>query len=152
MTFCEFCLLPRPAGVNPCPVCGHEATGSAAPEGGDERALRLIREGLVGEAYSHLEHEAAAGRESSENCRILSWLAFSFGDARAVEIWSHEALRLGPESPEPHILMAYALDLEERWAEANDEYAAALKRRMTPARRELVLARQSRVKALIPEW
>ena len=56
----------------------------------------------------------------------LAWLAHTFGDTRAVEIWCHEGNRLDPDSPEPHLMLGLVMMRGERWAEAVEEFEAAL--------------------------
>ncbi len=117
-----------------------------------DRSLELIAQQRLAEAYYWLEAEVQAGRESSEFCRRLAWLGLAIQDIRAVETWCHESLRLDGDSGEPHLLLAYVLQREGRWAESIEEWDAALRRTMAPQRR--LLAEQLRAEAArrLPEW
>jgi tetratricopeptide (TPR) repeat protein len=120
--------MPRPDGENPCLLCGSEQFDPAIDEISSDFGLRLIGENRLAAAYEYLEGLVARGEESAGRCHRLAWLAYAFGDFRAVEIWSHETLRLDEDMPEAHLLLGLALQRAGRWAEAVEEYSAGLTR------------------------
>jgi hypothetical protein len=80
------------------------------------------------DAYHTLEARVAAGKEDYETVRRLAWLSWAIDDIRAVDVWSHEASRLDPAAPDPHLLRGLVLRTEHRWHEAWEEFSAALRR------------------------
>lgn len=152
MTTCCLCLLPlADPGRARCAVCQYSGPAVEAAGPPDE-SLALIAAGRLGEAYEWLEREIGEGRESALYCRRLAWLGLAIEDIRAVEIWCHESLRLDPASPEPHLLLGYALLREARHAEALEELEAALKRPMDGGRRMIASALREQARVHIPEW
>lgn len=147
---CPFCLLPRPVDEPVCSICGDESAPLPASGVGDAGDLILSRD--VRAAYAHLESRVASGGETAEICRRLAWLALSFEDIRAVETWSHESLRLEPESAQPHLLLGLVLGGEARYAEAVAEYDLALRSDLPEAVRGRVLALRAEAAAHVPEW
>jgi hypothetical protein len=112
----------------------------------------MIGRGALGAAYEWLEGEVREGRETAEYCRRLAWLGLAIEDIRAVEIWSHESLRLAEEWAEPHVLLGYALLREGRNGEALEELEAALRRPMNAQREALVAGFRDEARRRLPEW
>jgi hypothetical protein len=116
-------------------------------------ADRLIGENLLGPAYQAIETSVAQGREDTDCVLQLAWLAYSFRDFRAVEIWCHEGLRLGADSAEPHLLLGLVLARGERWVEAVEEFDAALKKPgLLLERRAVLETLRAGAYANVPEW
>lgn len=153
MKLCELCLFPRPIDEERCALCDSDAFSIHSDVLPKDFALRMAAENRFGVAYLALEDEIANGGESAEKCSWLAWLALMLKDQRAVEIWSHESQRLDGESPDPHLALARAFELEQRWPEALEEYQAALRRSgLHQARRGLMEQARDRVASNIPEW
>jgi hypothetical protein len=110
-------------------------------------------EGRFDLAYRSLEEEVARGREDGRTALEMAWLAFAFRDLRAVETWCHEAIRLQPDSPEPHLLLGLVLLRGERWPEAVEEFGSGLdKPELTLERRALLETMCAEAASRIPEW
>ncbi len=127
--------MPRPAGENPCLLCGSVQFDPAIDELPTDFGLRLIGENRLAAAYEYLEGLVARGEESAGSCHRLAWLAYAFADFRAVEIWSHEALRLDEGMMEAHLLLGLVLQRSGRWEEAAEEYSAGLRKAGAPPHR-----------------
>jgi len=114
---------------------------------------RLIAENRLPAAYEYLEQLLQEDRESPELCRQLGWLALAIDDTRAVEIWAHEAIRLDPGAPDPHILLGRVLEQCGRWEEARAEYLLA-ESKLTPGAPRAALLREivEFVDTQIPEF
>ena len=153
MKTCSLCLLPRPDSEPVCAICENDefcAAGSRV-EGGE--AVRQMIEGRFDLAYRSLEEEVARGREDGRTALEMAWLAFAFRDLRAVETWCHEAIRLQPDSPEPHLLLGLVLLRGERWPEAVEEFGSGLdKPEITLERRALLETMCAEAASRIPEW
>jgi len=150
---CRLCLLSRPAGENSCQICGHAEFTIAEDAIHASLAHRLISENRLDVAWAVLEDEVSTRGQSEETCRLLAWLAFAFKDARAVETWSHEGLRIAPESHEPHVVLGYAFQHAERWSEAVEEYDAAMRcPGLSPERSSLVEGLRAACLSQIPEF
>jgi uncharacterized protein HemY len=150
---CSLCLLPRPDHERVCAICENDEFG--APVSGRDVGLeyRLLAENHLDMAYRSLESDVARGEEDGRRALMLAWLAYTFGDARAVEIWCHEAIRLDPESPEPHLMLGLVLMRGERWAEAVEEFEAALhKPGVALERRAMLETYRANALANTPEW
>ncbi len=151
--YCGLCRLPRRVSEAPCQICGDPAPPQFSGEFPSTLALRLIGERRLNIAWAELEDEVSRGIESGAVCLLLAWLAFAFQDERAMETWSHECLRLSPDSPEPHLLLGLTLQRAERWAEAVAEYDVALSRPcLEPERRERIEGLRLACQANIPEF
>lgn len=153
MKLCCLCLLPRPDREPVCSICASDEFTSAE---GDERAgleYRLIGDNRLDMAYRSLEADVAAGLEDGRRALWLAWLAYAFNDARAVEIWCHEGVRLNPDSPEPHLMLGLVMMRGERWAEAAEEFEVALRKPGVPLERVALLETyRAGALARIPEW
>lgn len=151
--FCCLCQMPRPEDEALCILCG-TAQFDAPVEGPlTDFGMRLISENRLAAAYEYLEGLVAGGAESAEHCIRLGWLAYAFTDLRAVEIWSHEALRLDAGTIGAHLLLGLVLQRSGRWAEAADEYAAGLGiRKASAERRSRLEELLSEARANIPEF
>lgn len=145
MKHCCLCQMPRPAGEPICLLCGSAQFDSFTERLPADFALRLIGENRLAAAYEYLEGLVARGEESAGHCHRLAWLAYAFADYRAVEIWSHETLRLDDTMLEAHLLLGLVLQRAGRWAEAAEEYSAGLRKPGTSP------DRRARVEALLAE-
>ncbi len=153
MKLCCLCLLPRPDRELVCSICASDEFTSADADGSAGLEYRLIAENRLDMAYRSLEADVAAGREDGRRALWLAWLAYAFGDARAVEIWCHEGARLDPHSPEPHLMLGLVMMRGERWAEAAEEFEAALHMPDVPLERQALLETyRAGALAMIPEW
>ncbi len=152
MKNCRFCQLPRPEEEELCHFCGSAEFDPRAEQTPADFGLRLIGENRLAAAYEYLEGLVARGEETAEHCHRLAWLAFAFGDLRAVEIWSHETLRLDAGWIEAHLLLGMVLQRAGRWAEAAEEYAAGLRTPAPPPRRARLEALLEAARANIPEF
>ncbi|MBL0160746.1 MAG: hypothetical protein IPP47_27225 [Bryobacterales bacterium] len=152
MKNCQFCQLRRPAEEELCQICGAVEFDPSVEGPPADFGLRLIGENRLAAAYEYLEGLVARGEETPEHCHRLAWLAYAFGDLRAVEIWSHETLRLDAGWIEAHVLLGLVLQRSGRWAEAAEEYQAGLRRPATPQRRARLEALLERARTNIPEY
>jgi hypothetical protein len=153
MKECRLCQMPRPATEDVCLICGSAEFGSTIDQLPDDFELRLIGENRLPAAYAYLESLVARGEDSAEHCHRLAWLAFAFSDFRAVEIWSHETLRLDDGMMEAHLLLGLVLQRAGRWEEAAEEYSAGLRKSATlPQRRARLEALLADVRLKFPEY
>jgi len=152
MKNCRFCQMPRPEDEALCQFCGSVEFDACAEQPQADFGLRLFGENRLAAAYEYLEGLVARGEETAEHCHRLAWLAYAFGDLRAVEIWSHETLRLNPGWIEAHLLLGLVLQRAGRWAEAAEEYAAGLRRPAPPQRKARLEALLGRARTNIPEY
>ena len=153
MTTCSLCRLPRPDSEPVCAICDNDEFSEveSGAEGGE--AVRQMIEGRFDVAYRSFEEEVARGREDTPTALGMAWLAFAFRDLRAVETWCHEAIRLEPDSPEPHLLLGLVLLRDERWPEAVEEFGSGLdKPEITLERRALLETMCAEAASRIPEW
>ena len=128
MKTCSLCLLPRPDSELVCAICDNDEFSAAGSRVERGEAVRQMIEGRFDLAYRSLEEEVARGREDGPTALEMAWLAFAFRDLRAVETWCHEAIRLAPDSPEPHLLLGLVLLRGERWPEAVEEFGSGLEK------------------------
>jgi uncharacterized protein HemY len=150
---CSLCLLPRPDHEPVCTICENDEFSAAELEGDVGLEYRLLAENRLDMAYRSLEADVARGEEDGRRALWLAWLAHTFGDTRAVEIWCHEGIRLDPDSPEPHLMLGLVMMRGERWAEAVEEFEAALnKPGVALERRALLETYRADALANIPEW
>jgi hypothetical protein len=153
MKSCCLCLLPRADSERICAICDNVdfVPADAALEQSIE--AQMIAANDFNHAYERLELDIAEGLEDATKALWMAWLAFVFGDIRAVEIWSHEAKRLDPASGEPHLLMGVVLMKAERWPEAVEEFEAGLAKPTLSLDREALLGTlRAEAYANIPEW
>ena len=150
---CSLCRLPRPDHEPVCAICDNDEFTAAELEANMSLEYRLLVENQLNLAYRSLESDIARGEEDGRRTLWLAWLAYAFGDARAVEIWCHEGARLEPDSPEPHVMLGLVMMRAKRWAEAVEEFEAALnKPGVTLDRRALLETFRAEAFANIPEW
>lgn len=71
-----------------------------------------------GKAIDVLEQAVAIGDESCEICKELARLSLQVNELRAFANWCHEAMRINPSDPEPHLMMGRVLVGSQRWGEA----------------------------------
>ena len=153
MKECHLCQMARPAMEDVCMICGSAEFGSHIDELPDDFGLRLIGENRLPAAYAYLESLVARGEDSAEQCHRLAWLAYAFADFRAVEIWSHETLRLDDGMVEAHLLLGLVLQRAGRCAEAAEEYSAGLRKpAASPHRRARLEALLDEARRNIPEY
>jgi len=150
---CSLCLLPRPDHEPICAICENDEFTAAELREDAGLEYRLLAGNQLDLAYRSLESDVARGGEDGRRTLWLAWLAYAFGDARAVEIWFHEGARLEPDSPEPCVMLGLVMMRGERWAEAVEEFEAALnKPGVTLERRALLETFRAEALANIPEW
>ena len=153
MKNCSLCRMPRPRDEQFCQLCGSVEFEASFEELPADFELRLIAENRLAVAYEYLEDLVARGVGSAEHCCRLGWLAFAFGDLRAVETWSHEALRLDIDTVEAHLLLGWVLQKSGRWEEAAEEYEAGLRRpAASPSRRVRLETLLEMARNKIPEY
>ena len=153
MKLCTLCLLPRPDHEPVCAICQNDEFTAAELEESAGLEYRLLAENHLDMAYRSLESDVARGGEDGRRTLWLAWLAYAFGDARAVEIWCHEGARLEPDSPEPHVMLGLVMMRAEPWAEAVEEFEAALKKPgVTLERRALLETFRAEAFANVSEW
>ena len=145
MKSCCLCQMPRPVEEEACLLCGSAQFDSVMDAFPADFGLRLIGENRLAAAYEYLEVLVARGEESAELCHRLAWLAYAFTDFRAVEIWSHETLRLDETMLEAHLLLGLVLQRSGRWVEASEEYSAGLRKPIAATER------RARLEALLAE-
>ena len=147
------CQMPRPAAEDVCMICESVEFGPTIDHLPDDFGLRLIGENRLPAAYAYLESLVARGEDSAEHCHRLAWLAFAFSDFRAVEIWSHETLRLDDGMLEAHLLLGLVLQRAGRWEEAAEEFSAGLRKpAASPQRRTRLEALLDEARRNIPEY
>jgi len=113
------------------------------------QAKALQERGEIGRAIDVLEQAIAAGDESPEICKETARLCLSVNEVRAFTNYCHEAMRLDPSDPEPHLMIGRVLSQYERWEEASEALEQALNMpALTPVQREetSILARIAREK------
>ncbi len=153
MKLCALCLLPRPDHERVCAICDND--DFVAAEAGENTGLeyRYLEENQLDLAYRCLEADVAEGAEDGRRAMCLAWLAYAFGDPRAVETWCHEAARLDPDSPEPHLMLGLVMMRAERWGEAVEEFEVALRKPGITLERQAVLETfRANAFANIAEW
>lgn len=102
-----------------------------------DQSAQLRDAGKMGEAIDLLERAVAIGEESPGICKELARLSLTVNEVRAFANWCHEAMRLDPADPEPHLMIGRVLVDSERWEEASEALNAALSRNLDePGRRE----------------
>jgi len=149
---CSLCHLPRKEGLPDCPFCRYSGSGRQLNSIPEDFAERLTAEGRWDTAAAFLEGEVAAGRETAAGCLLLAWIALISNDLRAVEVWSHESLRIGQVQAGPHLLLGLVFERGERWEEAVLEFSLALACPVPEERREILQAHRSYCQSQIPEW
>ncbi len=91
-----------------------------------EQALTAERELQLGRAIQILEDAWTALPDNAQIAKHLARLSLRINEIRAFVNWCHEALRIDPRDPEPHVMLAEHLAAQSRWAEARAEAEAAL--------------------------
>lgn len=88
--------------------------------------------GELTEAFLHLERSVQLFPENAEACKLLARLSLSVNEVRAFQCWCHEAARIDPHDPEPHLMMAAVFEEKNRRVEAAEarQRAAALTSRV----------------------
>lgn len=88
--------------------------------------------GELTEAFLHLERSVQLFPENAEACKLLARLSLSVNEVRAFQCWCHEAARIDPRDPEPHLMMAAVFEEKNRQVEAAEarQRAAALTARV----------------------
>jgi len=92
----------------------------------------LARADRFSEAFAALEQAIQIDPTHARACKELARLSLAANEMRAFANWCHEALRLDPGDPEPHLMMAEVLAERRRWEEARDELRLALSLRPLP--------------------
>jgi hypothetical protein len=85
-----------------------------------EQSRELEKRGEIGRAISVLEQAIAIGDETPEICKETARLCLLVDEVRAFTNYCHEAMRLDPADPEPHLMIGRVLSQYERWEEASE--------------------------------
>ena len=153
MKYCSLCLLPRPDHEPVCAICDNDEFTVAESDECTGLEHWYLKENHLDLAYRCMEADVAQGAEDLRRTLWLAWLAYAFGDSRAVETWCHEAARLDSDSAEPHLMLGLVLMRAERWSEAVEEFDAGLKKPGVTLERQAVLAAfRANAFANIAEW
>ena len=153
MKLCSLCLLPRPDHEPVCAICENDEFVASEADRNMGLEYRYLVENHLDLAYRCLEADVAQGAEDGRRAMWLAWLAYAFGDPRAVEIWCHEGARLDPDSPEPHLMLGLVMMRAERWSEAVEEFEAALRKPgITLERMAILETFRANAFANIAEW
>ena len=153
MKKCSVCEFPRPAAEARCVLCGSEEFSEYDDSLPMPEWEAMCLRGEIGEAYRMLEERVAEDPDDGDACLALAWLSYACKDFRAVETWSHETMRVLPQSPEPHLLIGKVLLEDQRWEEAIEELNAGLRRTsMRPSRRARMEAMRADAAAHLPKW
>lgn len=86
-----------------------------------ERAGALSANGQVGEAILVLEQAVERCEDDAAVTKQLARLNLSINEVRAFQNWCHESLRIAPQDPEPHRMLAAYFRSTGRLAEAKEE-------------------------------
>lgn len=89
------------------------------------QALELSAHGNIGEAILVLEHAVETCNDNADVAKLLAKLHLQIDEVRAFQNWCHEALRINPKDPEPHLMLAAYLEENNRLYEAGEEREAA---------------------------
>jgi hypothetical protein len=103
-----------------------------------EQAKEWKDRGEIGRAIDLLEQAIASGDESPQICKETAKLCLIVNEVRAFTNYCHEAMRLDPSDPEPHLMIGRVLSDYERWEEASEalEYALRMPALTTSQRQE----------------
>lgn len=91
-----------------------------------ERAIKLIKEGKVGQAEANLEHLVSLRKDLPEAYFNLGWARFQLGKHAQVLLDVQSGLRLKPRMVNGWLLLALAEREMGQFAEAEASYLAAL--------------------------
>lgn len=101
-----------------------------------EQANEFKQRGEIGRAIDVLERAIAMGDESPEICKETAKLCLLVNEVRAFTNYCHEAMRLDPADPEPHLMIGRVLSEFGRWEEAAEALQHALEMpRLSPDQR-----------------
>lgn len=70
------------------------------------------------QAFDHLERSVQLEPDNAAACKLLARLSLSVNEIRAFVCWCHEAARIEPLDPEPHLMMAEVFEQANRLKEA----------------------------------
>lgn len=90
-----------------------------------ERARALASAGEIGEAIAVLEFAVETCEDHAPVAKLLAQLNLRINEVRAFQNWCHEALRIAPDDPEPHRMLADYFAANNRHYEAEEEREAA---------------------------
>ena len=93
---------------------GHYSQGCAHAERGE-----------LAEAFDQLERCVQLEPDHAPACKLLARLSLTVNEVRAFVCWCHEAARVDPADPEPHLMMAEAFERMGRLAEAAEAHRRA---------------------------
>jgi Tfp pilus assembly protein PilF len=91
-----------------------------------QAAQQAVAEGNVGRAILLLEQAVEVEEENAEVTKLLAKLNLSIDEVRAFQNWCHESMRIAPQDPEPHEMLAAYFEANSRWSEAAEERRVAL--------------------------
>jgi cytochrome c-type biogenesis protein CcmH/NrfG len=75
-------------------------------------------QGELTAAFDHLERSVRLEPDNAAACKLLARLSLSVDEVRAFVCWCHEAARIDPRDPEPHLMMAEVFERTNRLREA----------------------------------
>lgn len=76
--------------------------------------------GELTEAFDQLERSVQLEPDNAAACKLLARLSLSVDEVRAFVCWCHEAARIDPRDPEPHLMMAEVFERTNRLKEATE--------------------------------
>ncbi|GAB4362171.1 MAG: hypothetical protein OHK0021_06260 [Bryobacter sp.] len=85
------------------------------------RAAALAGVGQLGEAILVLEQAVERCEDDAAVTKQLARLNLSINEVRAFQNWCHESLRIAPQDPEPHRMLAAYFRSTGRLGEAQEE-------------------------------
>ncbi len=88
-------------------------------------AQQLAAQGQIGEAIDTLEKCVEECRDDAEVTKLLAKLSLEIDEVRAFQNWCHESMRIAPNDPEPHQMLAEYFAAAGRLSEAAEAQEAA---------------------------
>jgi tetratricopeptide (TPR) repeat protein len=118
-----------------------------------EQSRELEQRGEIGRAIDVLEQAIAIGDETSEICKETARLCLIVNEVRAFTNYCHEAMRLDPADPEPHLMIGRVLSQFGRWEEASEALEHVLSMpALTPEQRAESEQLADTARAKYQEW
>lgn len=102
-----------------------------------EQALRAEQENNLDVAIDLLEQALLLSHEDARIPKHLARLSLRINEIRAFVNWCHEALRIDPNDPEPHLMLAAHLAERGRQREADEELRMAEHARLRRMQKKL---------------
>lgn len=88
-------------------------------------AQRLVGTGEIGDAILVLERAVEECEDNADVTKLLAKLNLRIDEVRAFQNWCHKSLRIAPQDPEPHEMLAKYFEANGRAAEAEEERRVA---------------------------